>query len=132
MAQTPGRIRQLVWMTLKTVWPRVDTPLPAVADWMQLPLPGSVSLAKLDADKLAWILHPRFRRELEEAGKKVPIFGETVAFPLHDVWGAARGGIYIGSTLQRVHDHEDPLWALIARPLAVEASSAQGAGARVR
>ncbi|KAI0398709.1 hypothetical protein F4802DRAFT_170980 [Xylaria palmicola] len=90
MAPTPARIRQLVWMTLKTVERNRPS---AVVDWMQLPLSGKVSLAQLDADKLAWILDPRFYDKLEGMGEDSHIFAETVAFPLHDIW-APRDEVY--------------------------------------
>ncbi|KAH8750294.1 hypothetical protein F5883DRAFT_224846 [Diaporthe sp. PMI_573] len=85
MAPTPARIRQLVWTTLKTrkIWR--NKPPTAVVDWLQLPPQGSVSLAQLDAGKLAWILHPRFRRCLERVDQKAHVFAEAVSFPLHDV-----------------------------------------------
>ncbi|KAJ2989766.1 hypothetical protein NUW58_g3302 [Xylaria curta] len=91
MAPTPARIRQLVWTTLKTT--ETDKPSTAVGDWMQLPPPGRVSLAQLDADKLAWILHPSFRDWVKGAGEETHVFAETIAFPLHDV-RAPRDEVY--------------------------------------
>ncbi|KAL2281238.1 hypothetical protein FJTKL_11683 [Diaporthe vaccinii] len=97
----PGPPRQLVWTTLKTTGSSLllsgdyddAQPPPAVLEWLQLPRPGSVSLEQLDVDKLAWIQHPCFRQTVKDAGQKIPIFGETVAFPLHDFW-APRHEVY--------------------------------------
>jgi hypothetical protein len=81
-----------VWTTLKTPDPHLDArdnkaQPQAVLEWMQLPKPGSVSLAQLPVEKLAWVMHPDFRGIVERSeGFEPPIFGETVAFPLHDVW----------------------------------------------
>ncbi|KAI1737863.1 hypothetical protein F4680DRAFT_450537 [Xylaria scruposa] len=52
-----------------------------------------MSLAQLDADKLAWILHPEFHECLRGVKEKSHVFAETVAFPLHDVW-APRDEVY--------------------------------------
>ncbi|KAI0466868.1 hypothetical protein F4859DRAFT_286880 [Xylaria cf. heliscus] len=99
MGPGPARIRQVVWTTLKTIG-RGDSfssynsaTASDLRDWMQLPGPGSVSLAQLDTDKLAWILHPRFRSTVNDASHEVPIFGETVALPLDEVW-APRWEVY--------------------------------------
>ncbi|KAH8743528.1 hypothetical protein F5883DRAFT_592642 [Diaporthe sp. PMI_573] len=83
MGPGPARIRQLVWTTLETDEDKEPT---SIVEYMRLPPPKRVSLAQLDADRLSWILHPRFHQELERVKEEVHVFAETVAFPLHDVW----------------------------------------------